>query len=353
MYYFKTLYIFFFIIALNIFFFSTKNVSAKSFQIDDIEISEPFKEKFDKNSVIDRGFRIAFFELLNLLVKSTDLNKIKLIKLNEIKSMIESFTIKEEKFIDQTYYLILGVTFDNRKIYDYLEKKNIFPSQIKKEKFLFLPIIINENTNDILVYANNPLYKKWNLNNSKNHLINFLLPTEDLEDLNIIKKKKYNIENYNFEEIIKKYFIKNSIVSLIFKDKNNIKVLSKIYIKDKEIILNHSFKSFNFNNEKDLKYFIKELKIIYEDLWKEQNEINTSIKLPLIIRIDNQNLNTSLKIENTFKNIDLIRYYSIKNFDKDYIYYEIIFNGTPQNFIKIMSDKNYNFDTQNKIWILK
>ena len=211
----------------------------------------------------------------------------------------------------------------------------------------------NENTNDILVYANNPLYKKWNLNNSKNHLINFLLPTEDLEDLNIIKKKKYNIENYNFEEIIKKYFIKNSIVSLIFKDKNNIKVLSKIYIKDKEIILNHSFKSLNFNNEKDLKYFIKELKIIYEDLWKEQNEINTSIKLPLIIRIDNQNLNTSLKIENTFKNIDLIRYYSIKNFDKDYIYYEIIFNGTPQNFIKIMNDRNYNFDTQNKIWILK
>ncbi len=138
MYYFKTLYIFFFIIALNIFFFSTKNVSAKSFQIDDIEISEPFKEKFDKNSVIDRGFRIAFFELLNLLVKSTDLNKVKLIKLNEIKSMIESFTIKEEKFIDQTYYLILGVTFDNRKIYDYLEKKKYFSITNKKRKiFIF------------------------------------------------------------------------------------------------------------------------------------------------------------------------------------------------------------------------
>ena len=46
-------------------------------------------------------------------------------------------------------------------------------------------------------------------------------------------------------------------------------------------------------------------------------------------------------------------YYSIKNFDKNYIYYEIIFNGPRQNFIKIMYDKNYNFDTQNKIWVLK
>ena len=33
-----------------------------------------------------------------------------------------------------------------------------------------------------------------------------------------------------------------------------------------------------------------ELKIIYEDLWKKKNEINTSIKLPLNIKINNQNL---------------------------------------------------------------
>tara|TARA_Y100000590_G_C15649044_1_gene988039 strand:- start:99 stop:1160 length:1062 start_codon:yes stop_codon:yes gene_type:complete len=353
MYYFKTLYIFFFFIALNLFFFSTANVSAKSFQVDEIEISEPFKEKFDKNLVIDKGFRNAFFKLINLLVKSNDFDKVKSIRLNEIKSMIESFTIQEEKFIDETYYLKIGVNFDKRKIYTYLEKKNIFPSQIKIEKFLFLPLIIDEDNNDIILYADNPLYNRWNIDDKKNYLINYLLPTEDLEDLNLIKNNIDNIENYNFEEIIKKYFLNNSIISIIFKNKNNIKVLSKIYIEDKEIILSNSFKSYDFDNKEELNYFIDELKIIYEDLWKKQNEINTSIKLPLIIKIDNRNLNVSLKIENIFKEIDLIRYYSIKNFDKDYIYYEIIFNGTPKNFIKIMNDRNYNFDTQNKVWILK
>ena len=353
MYYFKTLYIFFFFIALNLFFFSTANVSAKSFQVDEIEISEPFREKFDKNSVIDKGFRNAFFKLINLLVKSNDFNKVKSIRLNEIKSMIESFTIQDEKFIDETYYLKIGVNFDKRKIYNYLEKKNIFPSQIKNEKFLFLPLIIDENNNNIIIYSDNPIYEKWNLDTNKNYLINFLLPTEDLEDLNFIKNNIDSIENYNFQEIIKKYYLNNSIISIIFKNKDDIKVLSKIYIEDKEIILNNTFKSYNFNNKEELNYFIEELKMIYEDLWKKQNEINTSIKLPLIIKIDNQNLSVSLKIENIFKEIDLISYYSIKNFDKDYIYYEIIFNGTPQNFIKIMNDRNYNFDTQNKIWILK
>ena len=165
--------------------------------------------------------------------------------------MIESFTIQEEKFIDQTYYVKLGVKFDKKKIYNYLEKNNIFPSQIKNEKFLFLPLIIDESTNDVIFYANNPLYENWNLDKSKNYLINFLLPTEDLEDLNLIKNNVDNIENYNFKEIIKKYNLNNSIVSIIFRNKDNIKVLSKIFIEDKEIILNNSFKNYDLNNQGD------------------------------------------------------------------------------------------------------
>ena len=352
MYYFKTIYIFFLFFALTLFFFSTANVKAKSFQVKEIEISEPFKDMFDKNSVIDKGFQKAFKKLISLLVKSNDVIKIDNVKLNEIKSMIESFTIQEEKFIDQVYYLKLGVNFDKRKIYSYLEKLNIFPSQIKSETFLFIPLIINENTDSVIIFNSNPIYDLWNVEKS-NNLINFLLPTEDLEDFNLIKKNIDNIEKYNFEQIIKKYFLDYSIISIIFKNNNNINVLSKIKIKDKEIILNNTFKNLDLDNKKDLINFIKKLKIIYEDLWKKENEINTSIKLPLLIKIDNKNLGISSKIENIFKEIDLISFYSIKNFDKDFIYYEIIFNGTPQNFIKIMNDKDYNFDTQNKIWILK
>jgi hypothetical protein len=355
MHIFRSLYIFFIILALNIFFFSTTNVRAKAFLIEEIEISEPFRNNFDKDSLINRGFKTAFYELINLLVKSSDYKKINTIKLNEIKSMIESFSIKEEKFIQQTYYVNIGVSFNKKKVFKYLEKKNIFPTQITKETFLFIPIIVDQEDEDIIIFSNNPLYKQWNKLNNKTSLIKYLLPTEDLEDINLIKKRTNNIENYDFKEITKKYFLNHSIILLVFKNENEnkIKVLSKISIKNKTIIKNNSFKYFNFEDDNEMQILINKLKVIYEDLWKEHNQINTSIKLPLIVKVNNKNLNMSSEFEKNLDDVDLISYYSISKFNKDFVFYKIIFNGTPKKFINIMGDKKYNFDTQKKIWILK
>ena len=50
--------------------------------------------------------------------------------------MIDSFSIKEEKFINQVYFVNLGVSF-NKKIFNYLEDKNIFPSIPLKKNFYF------------------------------------------------------------------------------------------------------------------------------------------------------------------------------------------------------------------------
>jgi hypothetical protein len=44
---------------------------------------------------------------MNKLVQSKNLNLVKDNNLNEIKSMIETFTIEEEKFINKTYNLNL------------------------------------------------------------------------------------------------------------------------------------------------------------------------------------------------------------------------------------------------------
>lgn len=353
MHYFKNKYILFFVVALTIFFFSTVHVLAKSFQINDIEISKPFKNNFNKNKVIDIGFKNAFSELMQILLKSSDYKKINKIRLNEIKSMVESFSIKEEKFIDDIYYVKIGVTFDKKKIFNFLEKKNIFPSQIFSEKFLFIPIIIDENVNDLTIYSGNPIYDNWISLKKKYHLIDYILPTEDLEDLTIIKNKYDEIENYNFREIINKYYLDNCIIALIFVNNQNVRILSKIITKNKSVIKNNTFTEFDLNNEDKVKLLIDELRNIYEDTWKENNQINTSIKLPLIIRIDNKNSNELIKFENILNELDLVNYFSIKKFNQNQIFYEIVFNGSPSNFIEIMGDKNYIFDTQKKIWILK
>ena len=252
MYYQKLLYIFFLILALNLSFFSTNNVNAKAFFIDEIEISEKLENNFNKDILINKGFEKAFKKLMGKLIQSKDLNTIKSISLNEIKSMIETFSIKEEKFINKTYNLNLGVSFNKKKIFNYLDSKNIFPSQIIEEKFLFIPIIIDQSNTDLFVFSNNPIYENWKKENEKNYLIDYILPTEDLDDLNLIKQNYLELENYNFEEIIKKYFLNNSIIALFFKDNNQIKVLSKIYIKDKKVIKSNSFKNVDLNDSKNL-----------------------------------------------------------------------------------------------------
>ncbi len=204
-----------------------------------------------------------------------------------------------------------------------------------------------------MVFSDNQIYKNWKKNDKKDYLIDYVLPTEDLEDLNLIKENYSELENYDFKEIIKKYYLDNSIIALFYKDDNKIKILSKININDNKVIKSNSFVNIDLNNSENLEELILNLRIIYEDFWKENNLINTSIKLPLFIQVSNNELDLSLKFETVMDKIDLISNYSISKFDKDFIYYEVIFNGTPKNFINLMKIQDYTFDTQKKIWVLR
>ena len=349
----KVLYIYFIFLSLNIFFFSTVKLEAKSFDIENIDISRPFKIDFNKNDVIDEGFKKAFFELLQSIVNSSDLKKINKIDLKKVKGMIESFTIKEEKFIKEIYYVNLGVSFNRKKIFNYLEENNIFPSSPVKMKFLFIPIIIDQSTNDLLIFDKNKIFSEWNKELKSYHLIEYILPTEDLEDINIIKSKSEFIEQYDFKEITNKYNLENSIIALIFKEKKKIRILSRITNKKDVLIKNQSFSNLDLDDSTQVNIIIDELKLIYEDYWKATNQINTSIKLNLEIKINNSNYLKISNFEKILEETDLIYNYFISKFDQNFTEYRIIFNGTPDTFLKSMNDKNYSFDTQNRIWVLK
>ncbi len=349
----KFLYIFFIFLSLNIFFFSTVKSEAKSFDINNIEISRPFEINFDKNEVIDEGFREGYIELLTLILNSTDQKKINQTKLNEIKSMIDSFTIKEEKFINEIYYVKLGVSFNKKKIFNYLEKKNIFPSIPEKKKFLFIPIIISENRKDMFVFYNNRIFDEWNNQSDKLNLIKYILPTEDIEDLDLIKNRFESIEQYDFKEIILKYNLDYSIIALIFQDQKEVRVLSRININGNVMLKNQSFFNIDFNDYDQINIMISDLKKIYEDHWKSYNQINTSIKLHLNIKVSNVELLKTSNFEKVLKEQDLVYDFSILKFDKDFTFYQVIFNGTPDIFLKKMSEKDYTFNTSNIIWNLK
>jgi len=94
------LYKYFLVLALLNVFFSTDKIEAKTFLINDIEISTPFEINFDKNQIIEEGFVQAFNQLMFKISKSNDHTKLNKTSLNKIKSMVETFSIDEEKFIN-------------------------------------------------------------------------------------------------------------------------------------------------------------------------------------------------------------------------------------------------------------
>ena len=118
-YNFKKVYIYFCILALLNIFFSTEKIKANTFSINHIEISSPFEINFDKNEIIDKGFNIAFDELVLSIIQTKDQKKLKNISLVIIKGMIETFSIQEEKFINDIYYLSLNVSFNKKKYLNY------------------------------------------------------------------------------------------------------------------------------------------------------------------------------------------------------------------------------------------
>jgi hypothetical protein len=352
-FFYKKLYIYFCILVLLNIFFSTDNVSAKTFSINDIEISTPFEISFNKNKIIDEGFVQAFDQLILSIVQTKDQKKLKKISIGLIKEMIETFSIKEEKFIDEVYYLSLNVSFNKKRIFNLLESKNIFPSLPIKKKIFLIPIIIDENKDEILMFSENYFFNNWNLNIKKHHLLKYILPTEDLEDFNLIKYNSKNLENYDFEEIIQKYNLEDYIITIVFKNEEEIRVLNKISFNEKTDLKNLKFRNLNLNDDRKMEEFINSLKDIYENYWKSKNEINTSVKLSLKISIDNNNNSKISKFEEILTHIDLIYNFNIFKFDNRRNVYKIIFNGSPDNFLKLMKDKNYEFDTQNQIWTVK
>ena len=337
---------------LNI-FFSTDIVYAKTFSVNDVEISTPFEINFNKNEIINEGFIQAFDRLILSVAQTKNQKKLKKTSLRVIKGMIETFSIKEEKFINEIYYLSLNVSFNKKKIFNFLESKNIFPSLPVKKSIFFIPIVLDEDENEILMFSESNLFNRWNSNTKNYHLLKYILPTEDLEDFNLIKRNSKNLENYDFKEIIKKYNLEDYIITIIFKNNEQIRVLNKINFNKKIDLKNLNFKNINLNDDKEIEKFTENLKSIFEDYWKSKNEINTSVKLPIKISIDNQNNSKISDFENILANIDLIYDFNIYKFNNKKNIYKIIFNGSPDYFLKIMKDENYELDTQNQVWKIK
>ena len=349
----RNLYNLFLFLALLNIFFSTENSVAKTFSIKEIEISSPFNASFDKNKIINRGFVEAYEELVLNIIQSKDQKKLQNSSTKEIKSLVETFSIVQESFIDEKYNLTLNVEFNKKSFFELLEKKNIFPSSIIQKDLIFFPIEVDEEKNEIFLFSESQLFKNWNFKKEKHHQLNYILPNEDIDDYNLIKKNINNLEDFDFREISKKYNFEDFIIMIVFKNNQEIRVLNQIVFDKNLNLKNFKFKNINLENLEDLKKFIDKQKTVFEDYWKLKNIINTSIKLDLTISVDNSNIIKIDQFEQTLSSIELVNRFNIFKFDNKKNIYKVIFNGTRDQFLNLMKDYDYFFEIKNKIWVLE
>ena len=346
-------YIYFILFSLLIVFFSTTYSNANAFKVSDIEISSPFELNFKKNSVIDKGFQISFSDLILMITTSGDRKKIKNVPIKVLKGMIDSFTISDEKFINNEYFANLETTFNKKKILKFLEDKNIFPSIPQRNKVLLFPIIIETKDNSIYLFNDNIFYDKWNEQKNSYDLLDYLLPSEDIEDLIELQKMSKDIETYDFSNLINKYDITDSIILIINKEGSNIRTLSKINLNNSLKLENKNYSKVDILNNNDFSNIVKSLKQIYEDQWKKNNEINTSIKLPITISINSKKTKKIIELEKALDSMDLVAGFNILNFNSESIQYKITYNSTPNIFLNNMKKNNLELEMKNNIWTIK
>ena len=347
------LYNFFILFFIYLFNFSTNNVHANIYKIENIEISDQYNINFNKDDIIDKAFKSAFQILINKITVSKDYESLENQNLKLIKSFVESFSVVNEKFENNKYIGIFEINFNKNKILSFLRNKNIFHSRMIEKKVLFIPVFINLEEDSLLLFDENPFYKNWNYEENNQFLLKYILQNDDLDDYKLIQDRIDFIENYDFKEIISKYELnENYIIFIIFQDKDNFKSFSKFNINSVKSNFKKEFKLFQFKDEKKIKELIKVMKIRYDDEWKKINLINSSIKLNIYLNIDSKNIAFIEKIEKILSEIELIENYYIIYFNNEITSYLILSNSTPNKLINEFQKFNIKVSTENNIWTL-
>ena len=344
-------FVFFIVIFFN--FILISKLHANSFKINEIEVSEDFNLDFNKKKVFDKAFESAFFQLISTVVLSKDITKIENTSLSTIKSLIDSFNVSDEQFFENKYYAKFNVNFNKKNAYTYFESKNIFPSVPKKLDLLFLPLLINNKENELIYFRENPIYNNWENYKKNYHLLNYILPNEDIEDTQIFNNNMELIEEYNFDKIVQKYDLEDYIILIIYQNQNQINVLSKLQLKNNYKIFNNIYKDLDLSDDESISKLIFDLKNLYEDEWKKLNLINTSIQLPITLSLLSKDYDKIHLLEETLEDLDLVSNFMILSFNNKDIFYKVIYNGSPDKFFNEIEASGLNLEKNDQTWQIK
>ena len=345
-------YIFIFLTAtIFLITFSTKGLGEENvFTIDNIKI----KGELDLNFSRDKYLKIAFIDSFNILMQkillSRDLKKVKNTKLNQIEKLINNFQIIEEKYMKNEYEIDLRVIFNEIKVKKYLSKKNISFSQPENITSVFFPILFIDGK--FKNFNENYFYKNWNKIKIKNEVINFILPLEDLDDVSEIIKMKDKIEDLEVESLVNKYNIENYVFTLIEYQEKKMNIHIKTNFNNNIINKNASYNLNNIKDKKMLEIILKDLKFTITDIWKEENLVNLLLPLSIQFKFQHTHKEDLNKLRKTLNKIKTIDKHILEKFNINDSFFKVYYYGNPKKLKLELLKHNYKLKNNQGFWQL-
>tara|TARA_B100001758_G_scaffold181227_1_gene157922 strand:- start:816 stop:1859 length:1044 start_codon:yes stop_codon:yes gene_type:complete len=329
-----------FICSILIILFKTETVLSDNniFNVNNIEISKETSK--NKEKLISDAFKKAFDELINRLLLEEDYKRISKTNLEQIRKLISYYQIINEDENKENNNVKINVFFDKDKMHDFFHGKNILYSDIINTEVILFPLLKKED--QYFIYTQNYFYENWNEEKSDN-LIQYILTTENIENIQRINLYKDNIYKIEVSDFFKEHEKDNIVFANIEVKKDTAEVFLNTRIEGKKINKNLSIKNKeNLNKKEFYREIIFEINNIIRDLIKSQNLIDVRTPSFLNVEIKLNKKSNLVEFSNRLNKIDLIDNFYVQKLNKDYVLVKIKYLGKINKIINKLKDQNIN-----------
>ena len=337
-------------ILILIVFLKTGNLLSENnlFNVNNILLEK--KDSISSNKLANQAIQNAFIKLKNKVLLNEDIPKVSDLNFREIRKLVKYYNISKNSE-EKNNQINFSVTFDKDKIHNLFYSKGISYSDISDKEFYILPILFKDN--EIFIFSNNIFYDNWN-NKNKEDLIEFILPTENIELIQIINKSRENLIDLELTNVFKEYSNKNVALAIIeYSVTDEKKIYLKSIIEDKIISKSFILKK-NTPEEQNLnKKIIHRIKDEITNLVKSQNLIDVRTPSFLNVKLNLNKKNNLVLLNSKIKKIDLIENIFVQEYNKDYVNLRIKYLGKLEKIINQLKKENINLKFNNDRWLIK
>ncbi len=339
-----------FLSLIIVFLFKTGNVFSENsiFSVDNIIIEK--SDDIERELLINKAIKLGFYKLTQRILKEKDAIELSKTSLKDIKNLVSNYQIINEADNLKEGEVIINLTFDREKINKFLYSKDVPYADISKTKLVIFPVLVEKN--NINLFSDNYFYNNWE-NTNIFDFIDYVLPSENLEDIQLINQNKDNLETIKVDKILLKYDIKNYIFLVIKPGDKQANVFLKGKISGNEVIKNVEIEINNNDTKVNYTYIIKEVKKEINELWKSQNLIDISAPTFLNIMLFISKPRDLLNLQQALSTIDLIDRYSVLELNKNYAKLNVKYYGKINKIKKKFQENGIIIEIINNEWRVK